>query len=54
MNINNIKCICLEYNHWIGNNVKKQLNMMKILNLMMTDILELLLAFHDLLKKNLI
>ena len=52
MNINNIKCICLEYNHWIGNNVKKTIKYDK--NFKFNDdgyFGASLLAFHDLLKK---
>ena len=39
MTLSNFKCICLEYNHWIGKEEKNQFLMMKISNFKIMDFL---------------
>lgn len=50
-NLQNIKCICLEYNHWIGKNVKKSVPYNENFEFVDNGFFGAsLLAFHDMLK----
>lgn len=52
MSLQNFKCICLEYNHWIGNEVKKSIPYDEKFKFQDNGFFGAsLLAFHDLLKK---
>ena len=51
MELENIKCICLEYNHWIGKNKKKTIPYDENFEFIDNGYFGAsLLAFHDLLK----
>lgn len=51
MNLQNIKCICLEYNHWIGKNAKKSVPYNENFEFVDNGFFGAsLLAFHDMLK----
>ena len=50
-NLHNIKCICLEYNHWIGKNAKKSVPYNENFEFVDNGFFGAsLLAFHDMLK----
>ncbi len=52
MNLQNIKCICLEYNHWIGKNAKKTVPYNENFEFVDNGFFGAsLLAFHDMLKQ---
>ena len=52
MSLKNFKCICLEYNHWIGKEVKKSIPYNEDFEFQDNGFFGAsLLAFHDLLKK---
>ena len=52
MSLQNFKCICIEYNHWIGNEVKKSIPYDEKFKFQDNGFFGAsLLAFHDLLKK---
>ena len=51
MSLKNFKCICLEYNHWMGNEVKKSIPYNEDFKFEDNGFFGAsLLAFHDLLK----
>jgi len=52
ISLQNFKCICIEYNHWIGNEVKKSIPYNEKFEFQDNGFFGAsLLAFHDLLKK---